>query len=106
MQVLDSIPPNAAGGACFLNRANYRGRCIDTGVVNDFDTPLPYGKIVVSESTAAHMADLLGWVSPEKAQEYTDRIDDLEAVLAIVEDERDRALEAVAALRKLDEAAA
>lgn len=103
MQVLDSIPPNAAGGACFLNRANYRGRCIDTGVVNDFDTPLPYGKIVVSESTAAHMADLLGWVSPEKAQELTDRIDDLEAVLAGVVEERDRALEAVVALRRLEE---
>lgn len=101
MQVLDSFPPISAGGACFLNRANYRGRCVDTGVDNDFDTPLPYGRVVLSESTVGHFARLFGWIAPIEATQLTDRVDDLETALAKAEAERDAALAAVDAFTAL-----
>ncbi len=101
MQVLDAFPPVAAGGSCFLNRANYRGRCVDTGVDSDFDDPLPYGRICLSESTVGHYARLLGWVSPVEAAQLADRIDDLEDALADAEQARDKALAAVEAFTAL-----
>lgn len=84
MNLIPGVSPIAAGGACFLNKANARGEFIDTGVENDQYTP--YGRICLSKQTVEHMARLIGWAPAEEVEAlYED--------LAVATAERDDALE-------------
>ncbi|HEY7824995.1 MAG TPA: hypothetical protein VIG24_19300 [Acidimicrobiia bacterium] len=80
MNVYDSIPPIAAGGADFLQPGHDKGPWIDTLVDNDVHTP--YGRIVLSATTVSHLARLLGWAPPEEVTAVKAENDQLSAELA------------------------
>lgn len=93
MNLIDQISPIAAGGACFIDRTEARGRFIDTGVDND--QWMPYGRICLAENTVENMARLLGWAPAAEVEAALEEIAALRAQLDSTTAKADRYAEVI-----------
>lgn len=84
-QKLDAYP--LAPGCDFFTRST-RTPCIDTGI--DIDQFTPNSRVYVSEDTVGEWARMLGWISPDQAEELRAEVTEAAADLADAEDELHR----------------
>ena len=88
MNVIPQVSPIAAGGGCFIDRTEVRGRFIDTGIDND--QWMPYGRICLAERTVENMARLLGWAPASEVEAALEEVAVLKAQLAEAKDQAKR----------------
>lgn len=88
MRLIPSVSPIAAGGACFLNKAQARGEFVDTMIDNGPE--MPYGRICLSVTTVEHMARLIGWAPPAEVEAMRSERDSALLELSIADEKAKR----------------
>ncbi len=83
MNLIPSVSPIAAGGACFLDPSSARGAFIDTGIDND--EYKPYGRVCLSVTTVEHLARLIGWAPADEVEALHEELEVTKAALETAE---------------------
>lgn len=92
-RIIDALPRNAAGRACYLHGGPPHGRAVAT-VEIDYE-----GILVICEGCIGELAHLVGWIDPAKATHLEGKVKTLTAA-------NERLIEVAAKHSRLSEALA
>lgn len=104
--IQNEFVPGTVAMACYVCKCDLRPesptgqegheKALDTGIMIDFE-----GYVALCESCVIEAGNLIGLTEPAKVRDLEEQILDLAATLATTAEERDNALTAVDALRRL-----